>query len=149
MSRIDSMFARLREKRECALIPYIPVGYPTAKESESLIRAIAESGADLIELGVPYADPLADGPTIQEASLAAVENGINLKSCLSMVRKLRASGLETPIVLMGYCNSFLAYGLEKLAEEAKLAGVDGFIIPDLPSLWQSLGFKFSNLDHYK
>ncbi|WP_433942880.1 tryptophan synthase subunit alpha [Paenibacillus sp. SN-8-1] len=133
MSRIDQMFARLREQGECALIPYIPVGYPTAEGSESLIRTIAESGADLIELGVPYADPLADGPTIQEASLAAVSNGINLKSCISMVRTLRDKGLETPIVLMGYCNSFLAYGLDKLADDAKEAGIDGFIIPDLPS----------------
>ncbi|MGF7047239.1 tryptophan synthase alpha chain [Paenibacillus sp. DS2015] len=133
MSRIDEMFARLRVKGECALIPYIPVGYPTAGESESLIRAIADAGADLIELGVPYADPLADGPTIQEASLTAVANGTNLRTCISMVRTLRDSGMETPIVLMGYCNSFLAYGLDQLAEHAKNAGVDGFIIPDLPS----------------
>lgn len=133
MNRIEQMFARLREQGECALIPYIPVGYPTAEGSESLIRVIAESGADLIELGVPYADPLADGPTIQEASLTAVTNGTNLKSCISMVRKLRSSGLQTPIVLMGYCNSFMAYGLEALADDAREAGVDGLIIPDLPS----------------
>ncbi|GFN32270.1 tryptophan synthase subunit alpha [Paenibacillus xylaniclasticus] len=133
MSRIETMFARLKERGERALIPYITVGYPTAEGSESLIRTIAESGADMIELGIPYADPLADGPTIQEASLTAVHNGITLASCLETVRSLRESGLELPLVLMGYCNSLLAYGLERLAHDAKAAGVDGFIIPDLPS----------------
>ncbi|MBP2000269.1 tryptophan synthase alpha chain [Paenibacillus shirakamiensis] len=133
MNRIDAVFAELREKGESALIPYIPVGYPTVEGSASLIQAIAEAGADIIELGVPYADALADGPTIQEASLQAVTNGVNLKACISMVQELRSRGLQTPIVFMGYCNSFLAYGLEALAEDAKQAGVDGFIIPDLPS----------------
>jgi len=133
MSRIESMFARLKERGERALIPYITVGYPTAEGSEALIRTIAESGADMIELGIPYADPLADGPTIQEASLTAVHNGITLSSCLATVRSLRESGLELPLVLMGYCNSILAYGLERLALDAREAGVDGFIIPDLPS----------------
>ncbi|MBD8498980.1 tryptophan synthase subunit alpha [Paenibacillus arenosi] len=133
MSRIEKTFAQLREKEEGALIIYIPVGYPNLDISESLIRAIAESGADIIELGVPYADPLADGPTIQEACLQAVNHGTNLDICLETVSKLRASGIDTPIVFMGYCNSFLAYGLERLAVQAVEAGVDGFIIPDLPS----------------
>ncbi|GIN92709.1 tryptophan synthase subunit alpha [Siminovitchia terrae] len=133
MSRIQATFARLRKKMEGALIPYIPVGYPTAESSEHLVRTICESGADLLELGVPYADPLADGPTIQEAGAKALANGTNLRSCIEMVARLRHSGLETPIVLMGYCNSFLAYGLESLAKDAAEAGVDGLIIPDLPS----------------
>ncbi|QYR23481.1 tryptophan synthase subunit alpha [Paenibacillus sp. sptzw28] len=132
-SRIEQMFARLQEKGEGALIPYIPVGYPTAERSEALIRVIAESGADLIELGVPYSDPLADGPTIQEASQIAVAGGAKLSTCLTTVKSLRDSGLNLPIVLMGYCNSFLAYGLERLACDANAAGVDGLIIPDLPS----------------
>ncbi|NPC91332.1 tryptophan synthase subunit alpha [Bacillus sp. WMMC1349] len=133
MSRIKNTFEKLKKRNEGALIPYIPVGYPTMDSSETIIKTICHAGADILELGVPCADPLADGPTIQEASAQALDNGINLNECIKMVHKLRSNGLETPIVLMGYCNSFLAYGLEQLATDASKAGVDGFIIPDLPS----------------
>lgn len=133
MSRIKDTFIKLKQRNEGALIPYIPVGYPDTECSEDLIRTICESGADILELGVPYADPLADGPTIQEAGAQALTNGANLYTCINVVRKLRHEGLETPIVLMGYCNSFLAYGLNQLAIDASEAGIDGFIIPDLPS----------------
>lgn len=133
MSRINEAFLRLKKSNEGALIPYIPVGYPTIDSSESLIRTICEAGADILELGVPYADPLADGPTIQEAGAQALSNGVTLKTCINMVSRLRETGVETPIVLMGYCNSFLSYGLNKLSHEATKAGINGFIIPDLPS----------------
>ncbi|PLT44683.1 Tryptophan synthase alpha chain [Paenibacillus pasadenensis] len=133
MSRIETMFSRLKERGEKALIPYLPCGYPEPGSTPGLIRAIADAGADMIELGVPYADPLADGPVIQEASLQAVLGGTRLRDCLETVAGMRREGLKLPVALMGYANSFLAYGLEKLAHDAALAGVDGFIIPDLPS----------------
>lgn len=149
MSRIQEMFASLRKKNERAFIPYIPVGYPTTESSEELIKAICESGADLVELGVPYSDPLADGPTIQEAGGQALANGTSLLTCIAMVASLRRSCIETPIVLMGYCNSFLSYGLNRLAIDAAEAGVDGFIIADLPSTmaeqWENI-FRVHGLD---
>ncbi|GIQ68037.1 tryptophan synthase subunit alpha [Xylanibacillus composti] len=133
MNRIQRTFARLREQGESALIPYIPVGFPAAETSESLIRTLCESGADLVELGVPFGDPLADGRVIQDASTQALANGTTLRACIEMVARLRPSYPELPFILMGYCNSFLAYGLERFAADAVEAGVDGLIIPDLPS----------------
>lgn len=133
MNRIQVTFDQLKHIGEKALIPYIPVGYPALETTEELIRTICESGADLLELGVPNGDPLADGPTIQAASTQAIANGTTLRHCIQVVQRLRQSGLDLPIIFMGYCNSFLAYGLESFARDARNAGVDGLIIPDLPS----------------
>jgi len=132
MSRIESTFIQLKNRQECALIPYLTVGYPTMDETPALIQAICASGADIVELGVPFSDPLADGPTIQEASQVALRNGITLRKCLETVYSLRKSGLETPFALMGYCNPFLAYSVNRLAQDAATCGVDGLIVPDLP-----------------
>jgi len=115
-----------------ALMPYFTIGYPTFETSLSVIEACVEAGADLMELGVPFSDPLADGPTIQYSTQVALENGITVKRCLEAVKVLRSRGVTIPLILMGYINPVLAYGLEKFAAEAAQAGVSGFIIPDLP-----------------
>lgn len=120
------------ERRKPAFMPYAVLGYPTRESSLEVIRTLAEEGADLLELGVPFSDPLADGPVIQAATQRALENGVTLADCIAMVRRLRDEGLQTPTLLMGYLNPMLTYGLERLAEDASRAGVDGFIVPDLP-----------------
>lgn len=128
LTRIAAAFAQDR----AAFMPYAVLGYPTWQESLSVIQTLAESGADLLELGLPFSDPLADGPTIQAATQVSLENGTTVKDCLAMVRDLRAQGVETPALLMGYVNPMMAYGLEQLVADAAEAGADGFIVPDLP-----------------
>lgn len=132
MSRIETTFRALRRAGECALIPYLTVGYPTLAETVPLVRAISAGGADILELGVPFSDPLADGPTIQEASQVALDNGVTVAHCLDVVTQIRKADVGLPIVLMGYCNPFLRYGVARLARDAALAGVDGLVVPDLP-----------------
>ena len=131
-SGIAAAFARCRAAGRAALIPFITAGYPSLEMSRRLIPALVEGGADLIEIGVPFSDPLADGATIQRASQVALEQGTTLRDCLELVRESRARGVTVPILLMGYLNPFYQYGLEALARDAAEAGVDGFIIPDLP-----------------
>ena len=130
---IDAAFEKAHSENRAAFIPYFPVGYPNYDRSVDVLEALAEAGADVIEIGVPFSDPMADGPTIQAASQMALENGTTLGMCIQGVADLRARGVTTPIVLMGYFNPFMAYGLEKLVADVKAAGVDGFIIPDLPA----------------
>lgn len=113
-------------------MPYFPLGYPNLSESIDIIEALARNGADLIEVGLSFSDPLADGPVIQEATQVALRNGITIGAGLDAVRELRDRGVTIPLILMGYYNPLLAYGLEKVAGAAKQAGADGFIIPDLP-----------------
>ncbi len=132
MSRISGMFARLRRRKEKALIVYLTVGFPSVKMRPSLVKAAVEGGADLIELGVPFSDPLADGPTIQMASQKALENGVTVPKILEAVKQLRRSGVEIPLVLMTYYNPVFRYGLASFCEKAAAVGVDGLIIPDLP-----------------
>ena len=132
MTRIKNIFQVLQSRNEAAYIPFLTVGFPTVEKSRELIKVMANAGADLIELGVPFSDPLADGPTIQAASQIALANGVTVKNSLALVKSLRNDGVTTPILLMGYANPFLHYGVEALAEDAAQAGVDGFIIPDLP-----------------
>jgi tryptophan synthase alpha chain len=131
MNRIDETFEALKEKR-AALMPYLPLGYPNIPVSRDLIRAAEEAGADVLELGVPFSDPLADGPVIQHATQVALEHGMSLQKCLSMVQDARSNGVVIPLVLMGYYNPLLQYGLKKFARDAFEAGVDGVIVPDLP-----------------
>lgn len=131
MNRIDETFHALRSKR-AALMPYIPLGYPTLNASVDLIRAAQDAGADLLELGVPFSDPLADGPVIQHATQVALENGVDLKTCLSIVQTARDQGVTIPLVLMGYYNPLLRYGMKTFARDAFEAGADGVIVPDLP-----------------
>lgn len=113
-------------------MPYFPLGYPDLETSVNVIEALAKNGADLIEVGLSFSDPLADGPVIQQATQVALEKGITVKKSLEAVKELRARGVTIPLILMGYYNPMLAYGLEKFIRDAKEAGVDGFIIPDLP-----------------
>ncbi len=131
MNRIDSMFSRLRKRGETALIPFITTGDPDVATTEALVLEMERQGADLIELGLPFSDPLADGPTIQAASNRALLNEINAEVLFNMVSRLRKK-TDIPLVLMGYCNPLFQYGVEKFARDAADAGIDGTIIPDLP-----------------
>lgn len=108
------------------------MGFPTIEETKPLIKTMAEAGADMIELGIPFSDPLADGPTIQEASQIALENGVTLEKSIALVKELRQEGVNTPFLFMGYANPFLKFGLKKLSEELEQIAVDGLIVPDLP-----------------
>ncbi|MBF0486398.1 MAG: tryptophan synthase subunit alpha [Candidatus Omnitrophica bacterium] len=131
MNRIDKKFEELRAQKRKAFIAFVTAGYPSLKETEELVLAIERSGADIIELGVPFSDPLADGPTIQEASYQALLKGVTLKKILETVRVIRACS-EIPIALMTYYNPVFRFGEKKFVEAANNAGVDGVIIPDLP-----------------
>lgn len=132
LEHITETFAALRAQGRAALMPYFTLGYPTPQDSLAVIAALAESGADLIELGVPFSDPLADGPTIQHSTQVALEQGMTVRGCLEQVARIRARGIRTPLVLMGYINPILAYGVQRFAADASAAGTDGLIIPDLP-----------------
>ncbi len=131
-NRIDGKFAELRLDKRAALMPYLPLGYPTIPMSQELIEVAIESGADILELGMPFSDPLADGPVIQGATQVALKNGMNVLLCLHMVRNARANGVKNPLVLMGYYNPILHYGIERFADGAADAGTDGLIVADLP-----------------
>lgn len=120
-----------KDGRAAALMPYYTLGYPDRPTSLDIIAAIAPY-SDLLELGVPFSDPLADGPTIQHSTQVSLEQGATLAGCLEMVRELRRRGVTTPVLLFGYFNPFLAYGLDALTRDARAAGVQGFIVPDLP-----------------
>jgi tryptophan synthase alpha chain len=132
LDHITATFERLHQQGRTALMPYFTLGYPTPDLSLEIVEALARSGADLIELGVPFSDPLADGPTIQHSTQVALEQGMNVKRCLEQVALLRAHGVTQPLLLMGYINPVLAYGLERYVTAACAAGVDGLILPDLP-----------------
>ena len=132
MGQISDTFARLHRTGRTALMPYVTMGYPQRQSALSLVPALVQGGADLIELGVPFSDPLADGATIQASSQQALVNGMTLALCLEQVAALRARGVTLPLVLRGYYNPILQLGLESFAQRAAAAGVDGVIVPDLP-----------------
>ena len=113
-------------------MPYFPLGYPDLDTSIDVIEALAKNGADLIEAGLSFSDPLADGPVIQHATQIALEKGITIRKSLEAIKELRNRGVDIPLILMGYYNPMLAYGLEKFVNDACDAGADGFIVPDLP-----------------
>ncbi len=131
MSRIQQKFIDLRERREKGLVTFITAGDPDLAATEKLIGVLAEAGADIIELGVPFSDPMADGPTIQRSSERALLSGTTLPAILTTVRKARRTS-QIPILLMGYYNPVLSYGLERFAVDAAEAGVDGLLLVDLP-----------------
>jgi tryptophan synthase alpha chain len=130
-ARITAAFQKAQQTQTAALMPYFTIGFPDQVTSLEVIEAIAPH-SDLLELGVPFSDPLADGPTIQRSTQIALENGTTTAVCLQAVRDLRQRGVDTPVMLMGYYNPILAYGQEKYVADAADAGVDGFIVPDLP-----------------
>ena len=132
MSRIAGTFARAKAEGRIAFLPFMTIGYPDLETSIALVKAMVEAGADGIELGMPFSDPLAEGPTIQKSSFRALENGTTPDDVIAGVKALRAAGVAVPLIVMGYCNSFLAMGEEHFISDAAAAGADGFIIVDLP-----------------
>ena len=133
MSRISARFAKLRAEGRGALIPFVEAWDPDGPTSMALLRGMPAAGADLIEIGIPFTDPMADGPIIQAAARRALLAGVKLRFVLDMVRAFRLEDADTPIILMGYLNPILSYGVQKFCEDSAKAGVDGFIIVDLPT----------------
>ncbi|MEF3168786.1 MAG: tryptophan synthase subunit alpha [Deltaproteobacteria bacterium] len=131
MNRIDLLFRRLQKADEAALIPFITAGDPDMATTEALLFELEKAGADLIELGFPFSDPLADGPTIQAANQRSLRRGTTLEDVLDLVARFRPHS-QIPIVIMGYYNPILQFGLARFAERAASSGIDGTIIPDLP-----------------
>lgn len=132
LSHIMAAFEQARAAGRAALMPYFTLGFPTPADSLAVVEALARSGADLIELGVPFSDPLADGPTIQRSTQVALEQGMTLAGCLDLVRQIRARGVQQPLLLMGYINPILTYGIVRYVQAVVAAGADGLIVPDLP-----------------
>jgi len=131
-TRIDRRFAQLKAEGRAALVTFLTAGDPDPATSLALLRAIPAAGADVVELGMPFTDPMADGPAIQMSSQRALKAGQTLKTTLDMVREFRKADSATPIVLMGYYNPIYIYGVERFLADAKSAGVDGLIVVDLP-----------------
>ncbi|MFC3283783.1 tryptophan synthase subunit alpha [Litchfieldella rifensis] len=132
MNRIDQRFATLKEQDRTALIPYITAGDPAPEHTVSFMHALVEAGADVIELGVPFSDPMADGPVIQKACERALQHGVRLSHLFAMVREFRETDHDTPVVLMGYLNPIERMGYEAFAEQATSAGIDGVLTVDMP-----------------
>jgi tryptophan synthase alpha chain len=130
-NRIDRTFASLKNKRQKALIGYITAGYPTKASFRPLVRLLENAGVDLLEIGVPFSDPLADGPTIQHSSQVALKNGVTLDWILKTVHQLRNDGVHLPFIFMSYCNPIHAMGLDRFFKRGQASGVDGLIIPDM------------------
>ncbi len=136
MNRIKKLF-ELKKKNILSI--YFTAGFPKLNDTKEILRALQENGADLIEIGIPYSDPLADGPVIQQSSMQALQNGMSIKLLFEQLNKFQDApleigneGNEVPFILMGYLNPVLQYGFEKFCEDAKRVGVDGIILPDLP-----------------
>ena len=140
VSNISDTFHQARQENRTVLIPYITVGFPEATITPQLIIALANAGADIIELGVPFSDPTADGPVVQYAGQIALRNGITMQHCLEAASAARSASI--PLILMGYMNPFLQYGLPQLTKQAQQAGIKGFIVPDLPP---EEGIEFSTI----
>jgi tryptophan synthase alpha chain len=131
-TRIDARFARLKKENRSAFVPFLMAGDPDPATSLAIIKALPKAGADVIEIGMPFTDPMADGPPIQAAGLRALHSGMTLKKTLALVRDFRKDDNATPLVLMGYYNPIYIYGVDKFLVDAKSAGVDGLIVVDLP-----------------
>lgn len=132
MNQISEAFRVAKSEQRSALVAYLTAGCPSLKGTLLSARAAVEAGADMLEIGVPFSDPLADGKVLQNAAQVALKNNVNVSACLDVVGTLRDSGIKQPILLMGYLNPFNSYGLSRLATDAVRAGVNGFVIPDLP-----------------
>jgi tryptophan synthase alpha chain len=132
MNRIDVRLAQRKAEGRAALVPYVTAGDPSPGLTVAIVRSLVKAGADVVELGVPFSDPMADGPVIQRASERALANHVGLKDVLAMVREIRREDADTPIVLMGYANPIEAMGPEAFADRARDAGVDGVLVVDYP-----------------
>jgi tryptophan synthase alpha chain len=132
MSRLSARFAELKAQNRAAFIPFITAGDPDAETSFAILERLPKIGADIIELGMPFSDPMADGPAIQASSLRALKTGMTLKNTLALVQRFRTSDKTTPIVLMGYYNPIHAYGVERFAKDTAQVGADCLIVVDLP-----------------
>ena len=131
-ARLERRFAACADAGRAALVTFVTAGDPNFETGANVLRALAAGGADVIELGMPFSDPMADGPAIQAGNIRALASGASLKATLQLVRDFRRSDDETPIVLMGYLNPLLAYGVERFAADAAVTGVDGLIVVDVP-----------------
>jgi tryptophan synthase alpha chain len=132
LEAIAAMFERAKSQDRPAFLPYFPIGYPDYDSSLEALHAMSQLDVDGFEIGIPFSDPLADGPIIQAATQRALENGVTVRKCLEAVRTLRGRGVHQPMLMMGYVNPMLAYGAERFVQDARAAGVNGLIIPDLP-----------------
>ena len=130
--RLDSALRRAKDEGRAALAPFVTIGYPSVEATLEIVPELEAAGADLIELGVPFSDPLAEGPTIQKSSQHALEQGVTAGSAIDVARQLRSAGVSIPMVFMGYYNPILSYGPERYCKDAAEAGIDGLIVPDLP-----------------
>jgi tryptophan synthase alpha chain len=132
IAAISAMFAHANSENRAAFLPYFCIGYPDYDESLRAIASVAGLGVDGFEIGMPFSDPIADGPTIQAATQLALENGTTVSACLDAVRSLRDKGITQPMLMMGYANPLVAYGTDRFVRDARAAGADGLIVPDLP-----------------
>lgn len=132
MNRIEEKFQQLKKEQKKAFVTYITAGLPDMERCKELIKAQEEAGLDVLELGVPFSDPVADGPVIQDASFRSIQKGTSLRKCFDLVEKVRKEGVELPIVFMMYYNTITHYGLEEFARKCNETGVDGLLVPDLP-----------------
>lgn len=146
-NRIEKKMRELQEKGEKAFITYMTAGLPDIEGCKDLIKAQEEAGTDVVELGIPFSDPVADGPVIQEASYKSILQGTNLKKVFALMKEVRAEGVKVPIVFMMYYNTILYFGLEEFVAECIASGVDGLIIPDLPFEEQGELQQILNLDN--
>ncbi len=129
---LDGIFRAARTEGRAVLIPYLTLGHPSLERSQALAEAAIEGGADILELGIPFSDPLADGPAIQHATQTALERGTTVRTCLDLAARLRARHPGIPFLFMGYLNPILAHGIDVFCRACRDAGVDGMIVPDLP-----------------
>ena len=130
---IRESLSTARAEGRIGLIPFVTAGYPSPGATHDIVRAVVDAGADVVELGVPFSDPLAEGPTIQRSSHRALEQGVTPADCIAAAARLRRSGVDVPLVLMGYFNPILSMGIDEFCRRAGGAGVDGLIVPDLPA----------------
>ena len=130
--RIERMFAGVRERERPGLVVFLTAGFPDLDATLELVPALVEAGADAVEIGVPFSDPLAEGPVIQQSSFLALENGVTTRDCLDVVEALRGRIPDTPLILMGYYNPIFSFGVKRYAQECQQVGVDGLIAVDLP-----------------
>lgn len=131
-ARLESTFARCREEQRAALITYVMAGDPSPRGALEMALACIQGGADILEIGMPFSDPIADGPTLQKAAMRSLEAGTTVESCLELCGKLRKKHAHVPLVLMGYLNPVLAYGVDAFFAQCSAVGADGLILPDLP-----------------